>query len=383
MDIVPFHRPSVVGNESRYVMEAISRGMIGDNGPYTDRCCQFIQDRFDVPKVLLTGSCTAALEIAAILADLEPGDEVIMPSFTFVSTASAFVRVGARPVFIDIRPDTLNIDERLIESAISPRTRAIVPVHYAGVGCDMATICRIARRHRLLVIEDAAQALNARYRDRPLGTIGPLGCFSFHETKNIVAGTGGALCINEPDYIERAEIICRKGTNRAQFLSGLVDRYTWVDHGSSFAANEIVAAFLLAQLERLDELAHRRQERWQRYRHGLEPLESEGLLRLPTIPADCAGNHHIFYLILPDRTTRDGMIDYLADHGVQAVFHFVPLHSSPMGLRLGRNARLPVTDSVSDRILRLPLHDGIAPTDQRRIIELIRGYLCPSVRLAA
>jgi dTDP-4-amino-4,6-dideoxygalactose transaminase len=314
--------------------------------------------------------------MAALLAGLEPGDEVIMPSYTFVSTANAFVRVGARPVFVDIRPDTLNLDERLIAAAITERTRAIVPVHYGGVACDMDRILEIARRHGLLVIEDAAQGVNAFYGGRALGSLGQLGCYSFHETKNYICGEGGALCLNAPELVERAEILRDKGTNRKQFFRGQVDKYTWVDVGSSYVPSEIACAFLYAQLEMLEPIALRRRDLHRLYRTGLAALQDEGLLTLPQIPADCTSNHHLFYVLLPDKSARNDLLDGLTRRGVQAVFHYVPLHTSPMGRKLGyRTGDLPVTESISARLLRLPLYHDLAIEDQWRVIESVGTIL--------
>ena len=320
---------------------------LAGDGHFTRQCCRLLEQAFGIHRVLLTPSCTAALEMAAILCDLKPGDEVILPSFTFVSTASAFVREGARPVFVDIRPDTLNIDENRIEEAVTDRTRVIVPVHYAGIGCEMNRILAIARKHGLLVVEDAAQGVNSFYAGKALGSIGDLGAYSFHETKNYISGEGGALCINRPDLVERAEIIRDKGTNRQKFFRGLVDKYTWVDVGSSYVPSEIVGAFLFGQLEMMGPISDRRREIYQYYRRQLKPLESEGLLQLPHTPEDCSANYHMFYVLTKDGPTRDALMEHLHKHGIGAVFHYVPLHSSPMGRRLGGNAReLPITDSV-------------------------------------
>ncbi|HUG92242.1 MAG TPA: dTDP-4-amino-4,6-dideoxygalactose transaminase [Planctomycetaceae bacterium] len=378
-DDVPFNRPFVAGNELDYIAQAVTRGNLGGDGHFTAACSRFLEERFAIGNVLMTPSCTAALELAAMLAGLGPGDEVIMPSFTFVSTANAVVRLGARPVFVDIRPDTLNLDERLLAAAVTDRTRAIMPVHYAGVACEMGPILEFARRHKLLVIEDAAQAVNAFYRGRALGSLGHLGCYSFHETKNYICGEGGALCINAPEFVERAEILRDKGTNRKQFFRGRVDKYTWVDVGSSYVPSEIACAFLYAQLERLEPITARRRELHEAYRTGLAPLEREGLLTLPRVPRHCASNHHIFYILLPDGRTRDELLAALSGRGIHAVFHYVPLHSSPMGRALGGwPADLPVTDDVSRRLLRLPVYHDLTEQAQRRVIHeigrLVRSF---------
>lgn len=370
---IPFNKPFIAGKELFYIAQAVTYGNIAGDGHFTKCCSQLLEERFGIHKVLLTPSCTAALEMAAMLCDLQPGDEVIMPSFTFVSTANAVVRLGAKPVFVDIRPDTLNIDDALIEEAITPRTKAIFPVHYAGVGCEMDRIMTIARKYNLLVVEDAAQGVNAFYNGRALGSIGHLGCYSFHETKNYICGEGGALCINDPALVERAEIIRDKGTNRSQFFRGLVDKYTWVDVGSSYVPSEIASAFLYGQLELLDEIAAKRRQIYQFYRQQLKPLEAEGLMRLPCIPEDCDSNYHMFYILLPDGPTRDLLLTMLRADGIQAVFHYVPLHSAPMGRTLGCAAReLPVTDNISGRLLRLPFYHDITQEELLRVVSCIR-----------
>jgi dTDP-4-amino-4,6-dideoxygalactose transaminase len=324
--MIPFNRPFIAGKELYYIAQAVTYGNIAGDGHFTEACCRLLEQQFRIQKVLLTPSCTAALEMAAMLLNLGPGDEVIMPSYTFVSTANAVVRQGARPVFVDIRPDTLNLDERLIESAVTSRTKAIFPVHYAGIGCKMDAIMAIAQKHSLKVVEDAAQGVNASYNSRALGSIGHLGCYSFHETKNYICGEGGALCINDPELIERAEIIRDKGTNRRKFFRGQVDKYTWVDVGSSYVPSEICSAFLYAQLEMLDAIAQRRREIYEFYRQRLAPLAAEGRLQLPHIPANCDSNYHMFYIILPDAETRNGLMAHLRKQGIQAVFHYIPFH---------------------------------------------------------
>jgi dTDP-4-amino-4,6-dideoxygalactose transaminase len=381
---IPFNKPFIAGKELYYVAEAVTRGNIAADGYFTNACCRFLEQQFGIKKVLLVPSGTAALELAAMLCDLKPGDEVIMPSYTFVSTASAFVRVGARPVFVDIRPDTLNIDEKLIEAAITERTRVIVPVHYAGVGCEMDTIMDIARRHNLLVVEDAAQGVNAFYKGRALGSIGHLGCYSFHETKNFICGEGGALCINDERFIERAEILRDKGTNRQKFFRGEVDKYTWVDIGSSYVMAELLAAFLYGQLEQIEAISRRRREIFERYHELLAPLEEEGFLRRPTIPPECQSNYHIYYILLQDEATRDGLMAYLKAQGILAVFHYVPLHTSPMGRSFGyKEGQLPVTEDLASRMLRLPVFYSLANEQQTEIVDRIRGYFAPWKRNVA
>jgi len=335
-----------------------------------------LEERFGIRKVMMTPSCTAALEMAAMLCDLGPGDEVILPSFTFVSTAIAFVRLGARPRFVEIRPDTLNLDESRIEEAITPRTRAIFPVHYAGVACEMDQILATARDHNLLVVEDAAQGVNAFYKGRALGSLGHLGTYSFHDTKNLVCGEGGALCVNAPELIERGEILRDKGTNRAKFFRGEVDKYTWVDVGSSYIPAEITCAFLCAQLEAMDAIKERRRAVDRGYRERLEPLERAELLRLPCIPEWADSHCRTFYIVLNTGATRDALMEYLKQNGVSAVFHFVPLHSSPMGQRFGyRPGDLPITEDLSGRLLRLPSFAEITDSEQDRVAELVAAFL--------
>jgi dTDP-4-amino-4,6-dideoxygalactose transaminase len=373
---IPFNKPFIVGKELYYIARAVTLGNIGGDGYFTQNCCRLLEERFGIHRVLLTPSCTAALEMAALLCGLEPGDEVILPSFTFVSTASAVVRLGAKPVFVDVRPDTLNLDDALVEEAITPRTRAVWPVHYAGVGCEMDRILTIANRYGLMVVEDAAQGVNAWYNGRALGSLGSLGTYSFHETKNYICGEGGALCINSPHLIERAEILRDKGTNRRQFFRGQVDKYTWVDVGSSYVPSEICSAFLFAQLELLDAITERRRKIFENYRELLAPLEAEGLLQLPACPEGLVSNYHLFYILLPDMRMRDALMAHLKRHDIQAVFHYVPLHSSPMGVKLGCNdRRLPVTDDVSGRLLRLPFYHEITPEEQGRVVDHVTGFL--------
>ncbi len=357
---VPFNRPHMTGKELSYIEQAHQNHKLAGDGPFTALCSRWLEQRTGTRKALLTHSCTAALDMAAILADIGPGDEVIMPSYTFVSTANAFVLRGGVPVFVDIRPDTLNIDETLVEAAITPRTRAVVPVHYAGVGCDMDAILNIARRRNLLVIEDAAQGLMTQHQGRSLGAIGDLGALSFHETKNVISGEGGALLVNNERFVERAEVVREKGTNRTSFFRGEVDKYTWVDIGSSYLPGEIIAAFLWAQLEEAESITARRIELWNRYHARLESCERSGCIRRPVVPASCSHNAHIYYVLLPSLEHRTRLIERLRKRGISAVFHYVPLHSSPAGRRFGRTARpMDNTDRLSSRLLRLPLWLGM------------------------
>ncbi len=363
---VPFNLPYMVGNELDLVREAYASGHIAGDGQFTTRCHQWLRDSVGSHAALLTHSCTAALEMAALLLKVGPGDEVIMPSYTFVSTANAFAVRGATPVFVDIRPDTLNIDEGRIEAAITPRTVAIVVVHYAGIGCEMNAICEIAARHGLEVVEDAAQGLMSTYGGRPLGGIGALGAISFHETKNISCGEGGSLQINSPRYQEPAEIIREKGTNRTLFLEGRIDKYTWVELGSSFLPSDIAAAHLWAQIEHAEEITARRLAIWDAYHHGLAELEGAGLLRRPVIPTGCQGNGHMYYILLAAEVDRTSFLFALSRRGVRAVSHYVPLHSSPAGRRFGRAAdALTVTDFVASRIVRLPMWVGLEAYQER------------------
>jgi dTDP-4-amino-4,6-dideoxygalactose transaminase len=360
MNMIPFNKAFMTGKELWYIAQAHAQMHLAGDGRFTKLCNGWIERQTGAAKALLTHSCTAALEMSAILADLEPGDEVILPSYTFVSTANAVVLRGAVPVFVDVRPDTLNLDERLVEAAVTPRTKAIMPVHYAGVGCEMDVLMDIARRHRLLVIEDAAQGLMSRYRGRPLGSIGDLAAVSFHETKNVISGEGGALLVNNPALAERAEIVREKGTNRSLFFRGQVDKYTWVDIGSSYLPGEIVAAFLWAQLEEADAITKRRLALWDRYHAAFASAERDGRLRRPVVPAHCEHNAHMYYVLLPDLAHRTAAIDRLKALGVNTVFHYVPLHSAPAGRRYGRShGSLDVTDDIADRLLRLPMWIGL------------------------
>lgn len=358
--MIKFNQPYMTGRELWLISQAHANGHLSGDGKFTKQCHAWLEEHTRCRKALLTHSCTAALEMSALLLDLQPGDEVIMPSFTFVSTANAFVLRGAVPVFVDIRADTLNIDENLIEPAITPRTKAICVVHYAGVSCEMDSIMEIADRHGLTVIEDAAQGIFSTYKGRPLGSIGAFGTLSFHETKNVISGEGGALLINEPTLVERAEVIREKGTNRSKFFRGQVDKYTWVDVGSSYLPGEIIAAFLAAQLEEANEITRRRLSLWNRYHEWAQSLEQDGLVRRPIIPAHCEHNAHMYYLLLPDAERRTAFISRMKNSGVGTVFHYVPLHSSPAGRRFGRTCgELHMTDDMSNRIVRLPLWVGL------------------------
>ncbi len=372
---IPFNKPYMTGKELWYIAQAHANGHLAGDGSFTKKCNGWLESRTGTHKALLTHSCTAALEMAAILADIQPGDEVIMPSYTFVSTANAFVLRGGVPVFVDIRPDTLNLDETRIEAAITEKTKAIVPVHYAGVGCEMDTILAIARRYNLLVIEDAAQGIMASYKGRPLGSIGHLGCLSFHETKNIISGEGGALLINDPELAERAEIIREKGTNRSQFFRGQVDKYTWVDVGSSYLPSELIAAFLWAQMEEADDITRRRLAIWNVYHQWLQGLEEAGRLRRPIIPKECVHNAHMYYILLKSLAERTALLDFLKRREIYAVFHYVPLHSSPFGRENGRtHGNMTVTDEIADRLVRLPFWLGLE-NHQQQVIEAIRDAL--------
>jgi dTDP-4-amino-4,6-dideoxygalactose transaminase len=371
---VPFNRPYMTGRELSYIAQAHQNHMLAGDGPFTARCSRWLEGRTGAHRALLTHSCTAALDMAAILAGIGPGDEVIMPSFTFVSTANAFVLRGGIPVFVDIRPDTLNIDEALIDRAVTTRTRAIVPVHYAGVGCEMQPILEVARRRQLLVIEDAAQGLMTRHRGRSLGAIGDLGTISFHETKNVISGEGGALLVNDERFLARAEIVREKGTNRSSFFRGETDKYTWVDIGSSYLPGEIIAAFLWAQFEEADSITTRRMELWNRYHHRLEACEGAGRIRRPVVPEGCEHNAHMYYILLPSLEHRTRLIARLNARGIRAVFHYVPLHASPAGRRFGRVAgSLQNTEDLSDRLLRLPLWLGLPPDVPERIAAEIEA----------
>ena len=373
--MIRFNVPPYVGKETEYMKESIDSHKICGDGEFTKRCNAWIEEHTGTAKALLTTSGTQALEMAALLSDIQPGDEVILPSYTFVSTANAFVLRGAKLVFVDIRPDTMNIDEKLIEDAITDKTRAIVPVHYAGVGCEMDTIMDIAKRHNLVVVEDAAQGVNAFYKGRALGSIGDYGCFSFHETKNYSMGEGGAILINRPEQIEDAEIIREKGTDRSRFFRGQVDKYTWVNIGSSFLPSDINAAYLMAQLEMADEINENRLQSWARYNEGLQDLAQEGVIELPYIPEECAHNAHMFYIKTKDMEERKALISYLKERDIAAVFHYVPLHSAPAGLRFGRfHGEDRYTTKESERLLRLPMYYNLSESDQQKVIDAVHGF---------
>lgn len=376
MTRVPFNVPPVAGREIEYVREVIGRREFSGDGVFTAKCQDWLKEYLGVAGAFLTNSCTTALEMAAILSELEPGDEVIMPSFTFVSTANAVVLRRAVPVFVDIRPDTLNLDEELIEAAITSRTKAICVVHYAGVCAEMDTIAEIARRHGLLVIEDAAQALMSTYRSRPAGRLGDLACFSFHETKNVTTGEGGALAINNPRFCERAYVVWEKGTNRRAFKSAFVDKYTWIDCGSSFLPSEFTSAVLFAQLEQIRRFSAERRAIWLRYHDAFADLEAAGIARRPIVPPHCAHNGHLYYLVLRDKAARDRLIGSLRAEDIWAPFHYVPLHSSPAGLRYARaDGELSVTDMTSACLVRLPLFAGMDASTADRVIARVHAYL--------
>ncbi len=373
--MIPFNRTPYVGKEEEYMREAISNYKLCGDGPFTHKCQQWIQDDTGTKEALLTTSCTAALEMAALLCDIKPGDEVIMPSYTFVSTANAFVLRGAKIVFVDIRPDTMNIDENLIEDAITERTRAIVPVHYAGVSCEMDTILDIAHRHGVKVVEDAAQGVHATYKGKALGTMGDFGCYSFHETKNYTMGEGGALLIQDEEDLIKAEILREKGTNRSQFYRGQVDKYSWVEMGSSYLPSDLNAAFLWAQLERADDINNARLDCWNQYYRGLKHLEEAGYITLPYIPEECKHNAHMFYLKTSDLAERTALIDHLVKHGAYAVFHYVPLHSAKAGRRYGIfHGEDRYTTKESDRLLRLPMYYGLMRDEVAYIVEQVENF---------
>jgi dTDP-4-amino-4,6-dideoxygalactose transaminase len=372
---IPFNRPSFQGNELAYMAQAVANGHISGDGPFSRKCHAFLRELLGVPGLLLTTSCTHALEMAALLLNIGPGDEVIIPAFTFVSTVNAFVLRGARPVFIDIRGDTLNLDETELEALVSSCTKAVVPVHYAGVGCEMDAILEIAARHGVAVVEDNAHGLFGKYKHRHLGTFGCLATQSFHETKNIICGEGGALLINDPLYMERAEIIREKGTNRSRFFRGEVDRYTWVDVGSSYLPSDMLAAFLFAQLEVWEEIQAKRRRIWEYYREHLQGWACDQGVRLPIVPGHCEQPYHLFYLLLPALETRQALIAHLKEHGIYSVFHYQPLHLSEMGRRFGgKVGDCPVTEAVSERVLRLPFYAELTEAEQAYVVSAIRTF---------
>ncbi len=372
---IKFNKPYLTGQELEYIQQALQDDHLSGNGKFTKKCQGWFESNIGCQKALLTHSCTAALEMAAILADIQPGDEVIMPSYTFVSTANVFVLRGGVPVFVDIHPDTLNLDASKIEAAITPKTKAIVPMHYAGVGCDMAEIMALAAHHSLLVIEDAAQGIMSTYKGYPLGSIGHLAAVSFHETKNIIAGEGGVLLINDPSLVERAEIIWEKGTNRSKFFRGEVDKYTWVDIGSSYLPSEVNAAFLWAQLNEAAAITHQRIQIWQLYHQALSELHDRGKIRCPLIPSECQHNAHMYYILLPDLNSRTSLIAKLKASGINAVFHYVPLHSSPAGKKYGYSiGSMDVTDTISSRLLRLPMFPSLTNEQVDLIVSQIYEF---------
>ncbi|MGD2183980.1 dTDP-4-amino-4,6-dideoxygalactose transaminase [Lusitaniella coriacea] len=375
MTQIPFSRPFTVGKEFQYIQQTIENMDLSGDGAITHKCHQLLEESLGVPKVLLTTSCTHALEMAALLLNIKPGDEVIVPSFTFVSTVNAFVLRGAKPVFIDIRPDTLNLNEEKLESLITPRTQAIIPVHYAGVACEMDAILDIAKGDNIAVIEDNAHGLFARYKGKYLGTMGCLGTQSFHETKNFTCGEGGALLINDPQYIERAEIIREKGTNRSRFYRGQVDKYSWMDIGSSYLPSGILAAFLYAQLEAREQIQHKRQRIWEYYYRNLRDRATQWGIRLPVVPEYCEQAYHMFYILLPSYKERKALISHFKERGISSVFHYLPLHLSKMGQDFGgKEGDCPVTESVSDRLLRLPFYNSLTEADQRRVIAAMEEF---------
>jgi dTDP-4-amino-4,6-dideoxygalactose transaminase len=372
---IPFNRPCRTGLEERYMAEALDEGHISGDGAFTKKCQAILRDALGAAGVLLTTSCTHALEMAALLLDLEPGDEVVVPSFTFVSTANAFTLFGARPVFVDVRADTLNLDERLLEKAIGPRTRAVVPVHYAGVGCEMDAILDIARRHGLSVVEDNAHGLFGAYRGRPLGSFGRLSTLSFHETKSFSCGEGGALVVNDPALLPRAEILREKGTDRSRFFRGEVDKYTWVDFGSSYLPSDLLAAYLLAQLEAKERVIAARRRVFEFYAGALGAWAEEHGVRLPVVPAECGQSFHMFHVLLPSLRVREALVAHLRAAGILAVFHYQPLHISPMGRKFGgRPGDCPVTEDVSDRLLRLPFYNDLSESDLDRIVSALLAF---------
>jgi dTDP-4-amino-4,6-dideoxygalactose transaminase len=368
--------PSISDLEVTYVIRAVGSGRLGSDGPFSQQCCRLLERSFGIHTVMLTPSCTSALELAVMLCDLQPEDEVLMPSFTFASTANAVLRAGGRPVFVEVDSDTLNVDLDHVAAGISRRSRVVLPVHYAGLSCDMDRLLTLAANHDLHVIEDSAQAVNSFYKNRALGSLGHLAAYSFHHTKNIICGEGGALCINDLGFVDRANILRDKGTNRRNFLCGTVDKYTWVDVGSSFIPSEVACALLLAQLERMDSLTSHRRSRFERYMGALAPLAERGLLKLPGQPEFATGNGHIFYVLLPSQKVRDALLEHLRAHGIGAAFHFFPLHLSPMGARLGwKQGDLPVTEDVSSRLLRLPLYSHLTTSDQEQVIRAVFRFL--------
>jgi dTDP-4-amino-4,6-dideoxygalactose transaminase len=376
---IPFNRSSLLGREMEYIASAMQVGQIAGDQQFTRKCQAMLEQTLDVRRALITSSCTHALEMCALLLDIQPGDEVIVPAFTFVSTVNAFVLRGAKPVFCDIRADTLNLDEAKLEWLISSRTRAIVPVHYAGVACEMDAICEIAKRRSIVIVEDNAHGLFGRYRGTHLGTFGQLATQSFHETKNITCGEGGALLINDPQFTERAEIIREKGTNRARFFRGQVDKYSWVDVGSSYVMSDVLAAFLFAQMEQWQTVQAKRQAVWDRYDRELHDWADRNGVRRPIVPGHCEQAYHMYYLLMPSLAARTAFIDHLRSRGILAVFHYLPLHLSEMGRKFGgRAGQCPVTEDLSDRLVRLPFYNALSERDQSRVIDAVCGFHCGS-----
>jgi dTDP-4-amino-4,6-dideoxygalactose transaminase len=375
MNKIPFNKPAMLGNELAYIADAVQSGKISGDATYSKKCHALLEGLLGVPRVLLTPSCTHALEMSALLLNIQPGDEVVIPSFTFVSTVNAFVLRGAKPIFADIRPDTLNMDETRLEALITPRTRAIVPVHYAGVACEMDAIMAIARRHGLAVVEDNAHGLFGAYKGKPLGTFGALATQSFHETKNFTCGEGGALLINDEDLIDRAEIVREKGTNRSRFFRGMVDKYTWVDLGSSYLLSDVLAAYLYAQLEAREEIQGRRAKLWDTYNTRLPAWANEHDVTLPTVPDDCEQSYHMYYMLLPSLETRTALINHLKEHQILSVFHYLPLNLSDMGRQFGgKPGDCPVTEDISDRLLRLPFYNDMTEDEQERVIAALYSF---------
>jgi len=374
--MIPFNIPPVVGCETDYIQQAINNGKLSGDGPFTKVCSQWLEKNFKTTKALLTPSCTAALEMAAILIDIQPGDEVIMPSYTFVSTANAFVLRGAKIIFVDIEQNTMNLDVKAVKSAITDKTKAIVPVHYAGVSCDMTTLMNLAEQHNLWVVEDAAQGVMSTYKNKALGTLGHIGCFSFHETKNYTSGgEGGAIFINDKILVERAEIIREKGTNRSQFIRGQLDKYTWQDVGSSYLPSELQAAYLLAQLENAELINNKRLQWWNTYHQAFEPLAQQGLVERPHIPNDCDHNAHMYYLKLKDLKQRSAFIEHLKQHSISSVFHYIPLHSSPAGLKFGKmRGEDYFTTKESQRLVRLPMYYQLDETKIQQVIQAVKSF---------
>lgn len=373
--LIPFNQPFHTASEAEQALRCLASGETSGDGAFSKECQNLLRDTFGARSVLLTTSCTAALEMAAMLCELAPGDEVILPSYTFVSTANAFLLRGAIPKFVDVRSDTLNLDERLLEACVGPRTKAIVPVHYAGVACEMDAIKAVARKQKIMVIEDAAQAVNATYKSAYLGTLGELGAYSFHATKNFSCGEGGALVVNDAALVERAEIIREKGTNRSRFYRGQVDKYTWMDIGSSYVLSDLLAALLLTQLQHMKEITAERRRVYEHYVGALLPLVERGLLTLPVIPSKCGSNYHLFHALVQDLEVRTALLKHLSSDGIQAVFHYVPLHTAPMGAKFGyRSGMLPVTESISDRLFRLPLYPALTPAQLDIIVESIFSF---------